>query len=313
MDSLGNIMRMLFLLKKNRKIKIKDLSKELGVSERQIKRYKSQLENYFYIESETGSEGGYILKDDYFPFKNILMNYEINKLKTMISAIYDESDEELLNIIGKLNFKIFNEDNRFQLEKRISYSKPVNYKNNEKYIKLIKAIKDNQEIIIEYRNNDGKTTERRVQPYKLFLYKGNYYLVGHCLLRNDIRYFKLIRIKELIITAFKFKPEIDIDKFLEDQEKNNLGIYGGKEIDLELEISLPISNTIKENIWVEEQKIIEKDDGSIIFKAKMKEGPELISWILSMGECVKSIKPKELRDNVKKKINIMIKNLSIGD
>lgn len=313
MDSLGNVLKMLFLLKQNKKIKIKDLAAELEVSERQVKRYKNQLDSYFYIESITGSEGGYILKDDYFPFKNILTEYEINKLKMIVNSINAENDQEVTNIIDKLNLKILNSNNESLLEQIIPYSKPRNYEDDEKYNKLINAIKEHNEILIEYRGNNGSISNRKVQPYKLFLYKGDYYLVGQCLLRNDIRYFKLVRIKELIVTSFKFTPEIDIDEFLKNQEKNNLGIYGGKILDVELEISLPMSNTIKENIWVDGQQIIEKDDGSIIFKAQMKDGPEVFSWILSMGECVKIISPKELRDSMKKKIKNMMKNLSIED
>ncbi|POO85446.1 WYL domain-containing protein [Clostridium sp. 3-3] len=313
MDSLGNVIKMLFLLKKHRKVKIKDISRELEVSERQVKRYKSQLERYFYIESVTGSEGGYILKDDYFPFKNILTEHEISKLKMIVNSMDNGNDNEVHNIIDKLNLKIFNVNNEFNLERIIPYSKPINYGNDEKYNELINAIKEHKEIIIEYRSNNGKISNRKVQPYKLFLYKNYYYLVGQCLLRNEIRYFKLVRIKELIVTSFEFNPNIDIDVFLKTQEENNLGIYGGQVVDIELEISLPMSNTIKENIWVDEQEIIERDNGSIIFKAKMKDGPEVISWLLSMGECVKIISPKELRCNLKKKIEIMIKKLSIED
>lgn len=313
MDSIGNVIKMLFLLKKNRKVKIRDISNELEVSERQVKRYKNQLDRYFNIESVTGSEGGYILKDDYFPFKNILTEHEINKLKMVVNSINSESDEEIANIIDKLNLKILNVSNDGLLERIIPYCRSRNYENGENYNKLINAIREHKEIIIEYRANDGKISKRRVQPYKLLLYKGDYYLVAQCLLRNNIRYFKLVRIKELIVTSIEFIPEIDIDEFLKDQEKNNLGIYSGKVLNVELEISLPMSNTIKENIWVDGQEIIERDDGSIIFKAKMKEGPEVISWLLSMGECVKIISPKELRDDIKKKVEIMIKNLSIED
>lgn len=61
MDGLGNILKMIFILKMQKKIKIKDLADELGVSERQIRRYKSEMDKYFNIKSTTGSDGGYSL------------------------------------------------------------------------------------------------------------------------------------------------------------------------------------------------------------------------------------------------------------
>ncbi|WP_252236026.1 WYL domain-containing protein [Clostridium sp. CH2] len=316
MDSLGNVIKMLFLLKKNGKIKIKDLSDELGVSDRQIRRYKTQIEKYFNIESTTGIEGGYILKDNYFPFKNILTESEINKLKLLVKYLNCENNIEVTKIVDKLNLKILNDSkNSLIIEETIHYSQPkIEFKTTEAtYLKIREAIINKKEIIIKYSSNNGQISERRVRPHKLFLYKGEYYLVGTCLMRNDIRYFKLVRIKELIVTGFNFESDFDADKFLKEQEENNLGIYGGQTIRLELEVMPPMANTIKEREWVNNQEIIELENGKIRFIAKIKNGPEVISWILSMGEFVKIISPNLLRNAVKKKLKIMMKNFYIED
>lgn len=180
------------------------------------------------------------------------------------------------------------------------------------YNEVLVAMENRNEIILEYCDNHGNCTRRKVQPHKLLLFRGEYYLVATCLLRNEIRYFKLARIKEYIITGFTFERDIDIDEFLKEQEKNSMGIYNGKEIDLELEITPPMANTIKERIWVDNQEIIEQNDGKIIFKAKIKEGPEVISWILSMSDCVKVLSPDSLRIEIKEKIEKILKNFDCG-
>lgn len=317
MDSLGNILRMLFLLKRNKKMKIKDLSKELNVSERQVKRYKNELEKYFKITSITGSDGGYIIEDQYFAFKSVLTESDINKLRLFANYLNDESNMNFEEILKKLNLNITDYDNSNEIESIIYYSKPnseiINEDMQKNYFNISNAIKNKNEMIIEYQGNNGKISKRRVQPYKLFVYKGEYYLVAMCLLRNDVRYFKLVRIRNLIITGINFNSDFDIDKFLKKEKENNMGIYGGKLIDLEIYVVPPMANTIKERIWVKNQEIIELEDGSINFKAKIKEGPELISWILSMGECVKIISPNSLKEEINKKIKIMIKNFSIED
>ena len=41
----------------------------------------------------------------------------------------------------------------------------------------------------------------------------------------------------------------------------------------------------------------------------MNGGPELIAWILSMGETVRIKKPESLRVEVKEKLNNMLKNI----
>lgn len=311
MEGLGNVLKMIFILRTQKKMKIKDLAKELNVSERQVRRYKNEIDKYFNIESTTGSDGGYSLLDEYFPFKDVLTENEVNKLKFIINSLNYENSLELMEIVDKLNLKVLrNKKNYILNEEIIHYSKPkVKVTETTKlYNDVSLAIESNNEIIIEYCDNSGKCSRRKVQPHKLLLYKGEYYLVSTCLLRSEIRYFKLARIKEYIITGFKFEQNGDIDEFLKEQEENNMGIYNGKTIELELEIKPPMANTIKERIWVDNQEIIEQSDGKINFKAKIKEGPEVVSWILSMSDCVKVLAPDFLRIEIREKIENILKN-----
>lgn len=315
MDGLGNILKMIFILRTRKKVKIKELANELEVSERQVRRYKNEIEPYFNIESTTGSDGGYSLIDDYFPFKDVLKEDEINKIKFIVNSLNYEKSSELIEVLDKLNLKILKKEKDFlSTEEIIHYSKPnVKLKEITKiYNEISLAMKNKNEILLEYCDNHGKCSSRKVQPHKLLLFKGEYYLVATCLLRNEIRYFKLARIKEYIVTGFTFERNIDIDEFLREQEKNSLGIYSGKEIDLLLEITPPMANTIKERIWVDNQEIIEEDNGKIIFKAKMKEGPEVISWILSMSDCVRILSPDSLRIEIKEKLEKILQNFNYG-
>ena len=72
---LGNLLKMWFMLLDGRVRQIKDIARELEVSERQVKRYKEELAVYVDIESITGKYGGYRLRETYIP-----LNYRENKL-----------------------------------------------------------------------------------------------------------------------------------------------------------------------------------------------------------------------------------------
>lgn len=315
MDGLRNIFKMIFILKTGKKVKIKELASELNVSERQVRRYKNEIDQYFNIESTTGADGGYSMIDDYFPFKDVLTRNEISNLKFLINSLNYEKSSELIKIVDKLNLKILkNRNNYLHKEEVIHYSKPkLKFDEITKiYNEISSAIENRNEIILEYCDNHGKCSKRKVQPHKLLLFRGEYYLVSTCLLRNQIRYFKLTRIKEYIVTGFIFERNIDIDEFLKEQEENNIGIFNGTEIDLELEITPPMANTIKERIWVDNQEIIEQSDGKIIYKARIKHGPEVISWILSMSDCVKVISPESLRIEMKERLEKILENFNCG-
>lgn len=112
MDGLGNILKMIFILKTKKKVKIKDLANELEVSERQVRRYKNEIDKYFDIESVTGSDGGYSLIDDYFPFKDVLTEDEINKLKFIINLLSCENSSDLMLIVEKLNLRIMKNEKK---------------------------------------------------------------------------------------------------------------------------------------------------------------------------------------------------------
>ena len=315
MGHLENCLKMIYLLRTNNRIKKKELAERLEVSERQIKRYKEALDPYFDIEEKAGIYGGYKLIDDdgYFPIKNLLTEHEIYLIKDFIQSIdsnFLEGNEELANAISKINFTFGNDSNLLS-NSIIPYSrvKPMKKEDENKVLCISKSILEEIEIIINYKgNNDNSPKERRIQPYKLITYKGEKYLVAFCLLKNDIRFFKLSRIIDFKCTTIKFEKKIDINKILKEQRKNSIGIFGGKEYKLKLKIAPPMANTIAERIWVDNQKITYLDDGKIIFQATMKGGPEISSWILSMGESVQIIEPLELKEKIKDILRKMINN-----
>lgn len=315
MSELRNTLKMLSILKRKGKIKAKDIAEELEVSERQIRRYKEILDEFFNIESTIGPDGGYKLKQECFPFKELLNDEEILNLKIAIKAVDSltiQNNKELLKAIDKINFSILNSEKFLNTtEQLIPYSIPkqLNEEGMVLYEDFLGAINNKKKVYIKYRANSGNLSDREIEPLMYLSYKGEYYIVAHCLLRNKIRYFKLTRIVDYKILISEFEFNGDIEKIILEERKNGFGIFGGEKYEINLIIKPPIANTVKERIWVEDQMIEEFDDGTINFKATMKGGPELISWILSMGDAAIVKEPKEIKNILKEKLYKMIENL----
>lgn len=311
MSKLNNIIRMMFMLKSGRVIKKKELAEKLGVNEKQVLRYKNALDEVFNIVSVPGPSGGYKLEDTYFPFKEVLSEEEIMSLKFILKRMDfgDEEEEKYNNILDKINFSILNSENEYKGE-IIPYSRRNGDINKLKEIemKIYEAILEKKKIIIDYVNNQNKASSREVLPYKHFIYRGEPYLIAYCLKRNEIRFFKFIRINNCIITSFTFERTIDIEKEIKDMKEKKIGIFYGEEYDLELEISPPMANSVRERIWVDDQEIIELQDGKILFRAKMGGGHSVISWILTMKEFVKINKPEKLKRDVIDTLEKMLDN-----
>lgn len=298
------------MLKSGKVIARKEIAENLGVTPKEVIVYKNALEEIFEIESIRGPHGGYKLVDTYFPFKAVLTENEVFDLKMLINKLeYSEQEnEKLKKVVDKINFSILNSENISSAD-IIPYSRRNKEIYNEEIeMKIYQAILDRKIIIIEYTDNKNNSTRRRVEPYKYFIYRGESYLVANCLEKNSIRFFKFIRIKSCIVTGFVFQRTIDIEAELNAMKSNRLGIFGLEEYDLELEIRPPMANSIKERIWVENQEIINLEEGKILFKAKMKGEHSIISWILTMREFVKIKKPKKLQDAVEKAIEKMLEN-----
>lgn len=166
--------------------------------------------------------------------------------------------------------------------------------------KLYKCILDKTKVQIYYFSLNGNQTSNRIlHPYKLYAYDGSNYVTGYCEKRNEIRDFKVSRIKKLDVIRenFKYDESFSFDEFI----KDSFGIYKGKVFDVKLEIFPPHSQLVKESNYHTDQVIIENDDGSINFSAKLRGLEEIVTWIMSMGECVRVLEPIELKEKILKK------------
>lgn len=67
-----------------------------------------------------------------------------------------------------------------------------------------KAIRDRNKAWIKY-NSETKLTERIIHPAELFKYLDNWYIVGYCELRKEIRTFKLKNLIEYKILDEKYE------------------------------------------------------------------------------------------------------------
>ncbi|MBN3354912.1 hypothetical protein CF060_12005 [Clostridium botulinum] len=131
------------------------------------------------------------------------------------------------------------------------------------------------------------------------------YFVGYCELRQKIREFKISRIMSYEILGEKFERTYNFN--FKEYMQDCFGIFKDEEIELKLKIKYPMSQIVKEKIWSDNQEIIDIEDKSIIFKAKLRGITEIKSWILSMGRSVEVIAPSSLRRNIENEIEKMIK------
>ncbi|MCH1959924.1 helix-turn-helix transcriptional regulator [Romboutsia hominis] len=307
MSKFSNLLRLLTLLKSNKRMKRKDIAEALGVSERMVRKYITDLiDANINIESIAGPNGGYeLIGYDYLLNLNI-NDQEIIALELALEELKNNYNEvtymDSLKTLGE-KLKISSSYNQEQIYSSVCESSPM-YLTKEKDFELDiqAACISRNKLRISYNSISSGDSVRIIRPYAVITRNNMKYLIAYCEKRKKELTFKLVRINwiEVIDEKFDLDPEFNIKEFM----KNTIGIFNDEEIHLKLLIEKPFSYSVSEKQYVNNQIITWNSDESILFEASMSGKPDIIKWILSMGTSITILEPKELKQEVK---DILIK------
>ena len=186
MSKITNTILMIKLLSNGRVYSVKELSEELGVTERMVRYYKEQLEMAGYIiESFKGPGGGYYIN-----------KYDLEVLDKVQSEISTSDNDKLIKDFIELNKKLHS---IYNTNKVLSeYDNNLSFKENDEKIKIIDdSIKNMKSIYISYLGTSGNVTNREILPISIFKFENNIYVTAFCKLRGAIRHFDLNKIMSL--------------------------------------------------------------------------------------------------------------------
>lgn len=313
MSQIGNALSMYFLLRSRGKMKTKELADILEIDKRTISRFRDELEIAgIYIDSFTGKYGGYKLSNKNVISECYISDQEYNSLLLIEKYLKDckhIANKDITSLTEKINCvkntgsisydEFYNHLNKATLSN-------VNYEvERKKLLDIHSASLLKNKLLIKYNSLSSGITERIVRPYATFEYKGDMYFAGFCENKNTTLDFKMCRITdyELLEERFEEDKNFDMKNFM----SNCIGIYKGKEYRIKLKIEKPISQIIKEKIWVENQVVTDLDNGAVLFQAKMRGLEEIKTWILGMGSAVTVLEPEEIKVDIRNEIKKMTK------
>lgn len=164
---------------------------------------------------------------------------------------------------------------------------------------ITEAIADHRCLDMTYYTMSRREqTRRTVEPHKIWYFGGSFYLLGRCRMRREERVFALDRIYQLEETEKPFSPPNLGD--IEAQMRVTFGAFLGEEQTVQIRFSRDIAGYIKEKIWHESQEILDQEDGSILFTARVAGIEEIKHWILRWGAKAEVIGPPALRKAIHK-------------
>lgn len=201
MSKITNTILMIKLLSNGRVYSVKELSEELGVTERMVRYYKEQLEMAGYIiESFKGPGGGYYINKNDMIDIDYFNKYDLEVLDKVQSEISTSDNDKLVKDFTELNKKLHS---IYNTNKVLSEYKDINVVVNgadDKINTINDCIKNKKSIFIDYLGSSGKIVKREIIPINIFEFENKIYVLAFCKLRGSIRHFtlsKILNIKEI--------------------------------------------------------------------------------------------------------------------
>ena len=291
---IDRLIQIVFLLLSHENITAKQLAEELHVSTRTIYRDINILSIAgIPITSQKGYGGGLSLLQGFSLDKSYFTQAEqsniIQALQILKSSNYPDADKALNKVAGLFSHNLQSE----WLEIDFSYwGSPEKERNN--ITALERAIINKYVIAFTYFNSELGVTDQIVEPLKLVFKLHAWYLVAYSKYKNDIRTYRLSRIRNPQITNELFDRELPEDFSITPacKEEDNIPIF-----------KLHFSEKIAYKVYDEfQEKYIKKlDDGTLEVTFKYQLSDWTFLYLLSFGEYVEIIEPARAREILKEK------------
>jgi predicted DNA-binding transcriptional regulator YafY len=290
------------------------LGQAVEVSERTIRDDLAFLRDRYDAPLEYGKNRGWYYTDDQWRLPTISLStgelFALTLGARMLESYSGSAFENELKSSIKLLSERLPENTGIDLQKladeQIIFRSGAQIVNFEPQIwtQLLEACRRKQKVWIHYFAPSGES-KRIIDPYFLDIYRGtNPYLIAFCNERQEIREFRVDRIRELKILKEKFEIDPNFDRKAYQEKK--FQYQGGNEV-VEMAIWFDVKTApyIRERIWHTSQSITEEDDGSLILHLKTAGLQDLKRWVLGYGKGAKVLAPNELVQLVREEIKAM--------
>ncbi len=247
--------------------------------------YSAKHRGYFYTEENFKLPALSMKESDLFGMylsEKLLIQYEGTPIYESLCSVFKKIEQSLPD---KISMDPANDQEKFTVLPPFSTTViPTVWK------VLIDCLRSSQQVEIQYKTPGKTPLLRTIDPYHGVRFEGDWYIVGHCSLRDEIRTFSMSRILTAKKTGEVFQIPIDFNfqKF----SGSHFGVHwSDTEINVKIRFSVRVADYAKERIWHPSQKIIECDDGSVILSLTVNHLLELKRWILSWGEDAQVLEP----------------------
>lgn len=236
-----------------------------------------------------GKNGGISLLENFVMDKSLLTEREQSELLSVLQGTAAVQTGEAAELLSKMR-GMFDKEPESWIE--IDYSDWSGMQ-ADMFAHLKTAIFQRRIITFDYYNSTGEKCSRSVEPDKLYFKHQAWYLKAFCFKRQAYRMFKLVRMKNLMITDKMFQPHDINDQAIAPEAT-------AEKILEDIELTLWISPSRSFRVYDEfrEDQIQCQQDGSYLVYVRYPPGEWVYSFILSFGEHMEVVSPDWMRKEI---------------
>ena len=289
----NRLFKILYYILQKGKVTASELADKFEVSVRTIYRDIDSISGAgIPIYALQGKGGGIEIDEDFVMSKSLLSEHEKQQIMSALQGLGNTTLQYENELLIKLS-ALFKIKNTSWIE--VDFN---NWQNNKMYERTFNAIKSailSKNIVsFTYFSTNEEETNRIVKPVRLLFKSQDWYLYALCLLRNDFRYFKLSRIKNLDIHTEKFDDSFE-DAILKKEIPHKNTVH----------IKVKFDRKVAFRVYDELNGAIIEEDGNLYAEIEMPNDYTLYNYIFSFGDEAEVLEPKEIRMQIKETINKM--------
>ena len=290
----SRLFRIVYYLLQNGKATAPELAQKFEVSIRTIYRDIDVISSAgIPIYATQGKGGGISVLNDYTLDKSLFSEQEqeqmLTALQGMVATTEKNSNELLTKLSGLFQIKSTN-----WIE--VDFSDWAHRTPQQDTFNIIKeAIFQKRTISFCYFSGKGNKEKRNVRPIRLVFKSKSWYLYSFCLLRNDYRFFKLTRIKELEMLSETFTQDFTPTKNEKQLQVENTAA-----------VKLKFDRQAAFRVYDEfTDSITEDSQGNLYVQIDLPDNEVLYSYVMSFSDSVEVLEPQSIREQMKKRLQKM--------
>jgi len=291
---MNRLFQIVYYLLENGKSSAPELAEKFEVSTRTIYRDLDTISAAgIPIYATQGKGGGISLMKNYVLDKSIFSEKEQEQILIALQGIASTEGENADELLSKLSAL-------FQIKWtdwiEVDFSDWAHRTPQQDTFNIIKeAIFQKRVISFYYFSGKGNKEKRNVRPIRLVFKSKSWYLYSFCLLRNDYRFFKLTRIKELEMLSETFTQDFTPTKIEKQiQVENTVSV----KLKFDRQAAFRVYDEFTDNITEDSQ-------GNLYVQVDLPDNEVLYSYVMSFSDSVEIIEPQSIREQMKKRLQKM--------